>query len=172
MNLLDLRPNGSFGTFLGHPDGAEASEGLVSRMLAEFNLDFTYFHRVLSPIPTNLGGYVTNLQNPIRQAFLNSGHGWSQNSYYPESRYKPDLGFNIGDRWVFIEVELSDGRRAVNAMYMSRAFRTGYMRLGIYITFEANANAPRMDRFYSSLLRRYKYMSPDFPLWLIGFSYP
>lgn len=69
-----------------------------------------------------------------------------------------------------MEVELSDIRRNTNAFYMSRVFRTGYMRLGIYIIPESNF--PERKNFYSRIIKMYNYLTPDYPLWVIGFDYP
>jgi len=168
MHLLDTQSDGSFGKFFGHPKGEAKSKEFVIRMLAEFNFDFSTFRNILAPIPIPADGKVTALQEPIKEAFVDKG--WNPFPKYPESNYTADLRFNIGERYIFVEVELSDVRRAVNAFFMSRVFRTGFMRLGIFITPESNRPEPKL--FYSSLVRRYDYLAPEYPLWVMGFSYP
>ena len=111
---------------------------------------------------------MTALQGPLRIAFTQ--RRWIDKPNYPESRYKADLGYKQDNRWIFVEIELSDIRRAVNAFYMSRVFRTGYMRLGIFIAPESYTPEPKY--FYSPITKRYQYLAPDYPLWVIGFEFP
>jgi len=80
-----------------------------------------------------------------------------------EGRWK-DIG-----RWIFVEVELSDIRRDVKTFYMLRVFRTGYMRLGVLIVPEIHTTYENKP-FYTSSIKRYTYIAPEFPLWVIGFD--
>lgn len=168
MKLLDKQADGAFGKFFGHPEGESHSKQYVLRMLKEFDFTPKYFEDLILSVSVSQGRYVTALQDPLRRAFTQSG--WIDRPNYPESRYQADLGYKQDDRWIFLEIELSDIRRAVNAFYMSRVFRTGYMRLGIFIAPESRA--PENKPFYSSLTRRYAYLAPDYPLWVIGFEFP
>jgi len=165
---LDKKSDGSFGRFFGHPDGENQSKRYVTRILKEFDLTFDYFSDLVLSVQIPTGKYVTSLQEPLAEAFVE--RKWSRNPVYPESNYQADFGYKQDNRWVFVEVELSDIRRAVNAFYMARVFRTGYMRLGIFIAPESST--PENKRFYSSLVKRYAYLSPDYPLWVIGFKFP
>jgi hypothetical protein len=167
MELLDKQPDGAFGTFFGHPEGGKKSKEYVLRMLKEFEFTFKYFEDLILSVSVPQGGYVTALQEPIYTVFTKNG--WVGKPAYPESNYEADLGYRKDNRWIFVEVELSDIRRAVNAFYMSRVFRTGYMRLGIFIAPESQS--PENKRFYSSLKTRYAYLAPDYPLWVIGFKH-
>lgn len=137
-------------------------------MLKEFNLTSSYFEDLILSVSIPRGNYVTALQNPLHKAFTQKG--WINKPNYPESRYQADFGFKQDNRWIFVEIELSDIRRAVNAFYMSRVFRTGYMRLGIFIAPESYS--PENKLFYSSLTKRFAYLAPDYPLWVIGFEFP
>lgn len=165
---MDKQSDGSFGKFFGHPDGESQSKRYVMRMLKEFNLTFDYFSDLILFVQLPIGKYVTSLQEPLADTFVK--RGWSRNPNYPESAYQADFGYKQDNRWIFVEVELSDIRRAVNAFYMARVFRTGYMRLGIFIAPESST--PESKKFYSSLVTRYAYLSPDYPLWVIGFKFP
>ena len=168
MKIIDKQADGSFGKYFGHPEGENRSKGYVLRMLKEFDLTPDYFEDLILSLSISQGGYVTALQSPLCKAFTEKG--WIDKPSYPESRYQADLGYKKDNRWIFVEIELSDIRRAVNAFYMSRVFRTGYMRLGIFIAPESNV--PEKKPFYSSLIRRYAYLAPDYPLWVIGFEFP
>ncbi len=170
MNLEDFSDfDGSFGSFYGHPEGALKSKTFIKRMLKEFKLNFIFFKNLLLSIPINSNKKVTSLQRPLKMKFIEMG--WKSQPKYPESHYRADFGLEKNDRWIFVEVELSDIRRAVNAFYMSRVFRTGYMRLGILIAPESTSPEPK-KQFYSSLKQRYNYLTPDYPLWVIGLNYP
>ena len=170
MDLLDEQDGGAFGSFFGHPNGFDASRSMVERILEEFSLDYDHFREILLSIPVNPNKYLTKIKPDLKRNFLD--HGWLYEPYYLESSgYKADFGRKIGDRYIYIEVELSDARRAVNTMFMSRVFRAGYMRLGIYIAPEST-KPEKGKTFYSMLKKRYAYIAPDYPLWLIGFSYP
>lgn len=168
MKLVDKQTDGAFGKFFGHPEGESQSKRYVIRILKEFGLTFDYFENLILSVSVSPREYVTALQEPLHTAFTQKW--WSRQPNYPESAYKADLGYRKDNRWIFAEIELSDIRRAVNAFYMSRVFRTGYMRLGIFIAPESYA--PENKRFYSSLTRRYAYLAPDYPLWVIGFEFP
>jgi hypothetical protein len=169
MNLVDRQPDGAFGAFFGHPDGEHKSKEYVIRILKEFEFNFEYFEKLILTTQSPLGEYVTSLQEPLSRSFIDKG--WEPQPRYPESPgYQADLGYKQSSRWIFIEIELSDIRRAVNAFYMSRVFRTGFMRLGILIAPESSR--PENKRFYSSLKTRYTYLAPDYPLWVIGFEFP
>ena len=168
MKLVDKQADGTFGKFFGHPEGESRSKEYVLRMLKEFDLTPDYFEDLFLSLPVSQGEYVTALQDPLRRAFTK--RGWRDKPYYHESSYQADLGYEQDNRWIFVEIELSDIRRAVNAFYMSRVFKTGYMRLGIFIAPESRA--PENKPFYSSLTRRYTYLAPDYPLWVIGFEFP
>ena len=168
MKLVDKQPDRTFGKFFGHPEGENRSKEYVLRMLKEFDLTPEYFEDLILSVSVSQRAYVTALQDPLRKAFTQ--RRWIDKPYYPESGYRADLGYKQDNRWIFLEIELSDIRRAVNAFYMSRVFRTGYMRLGILIAPESRT--PENKLFYSSLTRRYAYLAPDYPLWVIGFSFP
>ena len=170
MYLMDEKSEGSFGSFFGHPNGFEPSRLMVERILKEFSLDYNHFREILMSIPVNSNKYLTKIKPYLKRNFLD--RGWLYEPPYLEScGYKADFGRKMGERYIYIEVELSDARRAVNAMFMSRVFRAGYMRLGIYIAPESNR--PEMGKnFYSMMKTRYAYIAPDYPLWLIGFGYP
>ena len=168
MKLIDKQSDGSFGKFFGHPEGETHSKKYVTRMLEEFGFTFDYFENLILSTSVQKFEYVTALQHQFFKAFKQKG--WKDQPSYPESKYKADYGFEQDGRWIFVEVELSDIRRAVNAFYMSRVFKTGYMRLGIFIIPESKS--PENKPFYSSIIKRYKYLSPDYPLWIIGFGYP
>lgn len=168
MKLIDKQTDGTFGKFFGHPKGQAHSKKYVLRVLKEFDLIPGYFEELILSVSGPQGALVTVLQGPLRTAFTK--RGWIDKPHYPESRYQADFGYRQDDRWIFVEIELSDIRRAVNAFYMSRVFRTGYMRLGILIAPESNA--PERKTFYSSLIGRYEYLAPDYPLWVIGFEFP
>lgn len=168
MELVDEQPDGSFGTFYGHPNGADKSKELVKRILKEFDLDFQFFRNLLLSIPVDPNQYVTSLQDPIKQEFL--AHGWKDEVNYPESDYTADYALQEEERYIFVEVELSDIRRDIKALYMSRVFRTAYMRVGIYIIPESGT--PESKYFYSRLTKTYDYLTPEYPLWVIGFTYP
>ena len=127
-----------------------------------------FFKEVLLSVEVNPSENVTTLQDPIKLKFLDNG--WKDQVNYPESEYKADFAKEIDNRFIFVEVELSDIRRNVNLFYMSRVFRTGYMRLGIYIIPESTY--PERKNFYSRSIKMYNYLSPDYPLWVIGFEYP
>ena len=131
MKLVNKHQDGAFGKFFGHPDGESRSKEYILRMLKEFNLTLDYFEDLILSASVSQGEYVTALQDPLHRAFTQ--RGWNDTPYYPESNYRADLGIKQDNRWIFVEIELSDIRRAVNAFYMSRVFRTGYMRLGIFI---------------------------------------
>jgi hypothetical protein len=171
MNLVNSQPDGSFGMFFGHPQRGDKSKQMVERLLDEFGFDFAKIKSILNPIVTNNGGKVTTLQEPIKLAFTNSKPAWKSQPYYPESKYKADVGFNLGNRWIMVEVELSDIRRGVSFNYMSTIFVTGYMRLGIIIVPES-ISPEKHKTFYSKLVTRCNFHSPNFPLWVIGFEYP
>ena len=168
MKLVDKQSDGTFGKFFGHPEGESRSKEYVLRMLREFDLTTDHFGDLILSVSVPQGQYVTALQDPLCRAFTQKG--WTDKPYYPESGYRADLGYKRDNRWIFVEVELSDIRRAVNAFYMSRVFRTGYMRLGIFIAPESHT--PESKLFYSSLTKRYTYLAPDYPLWVIGFEFP
>lgn len=168
MNLMDLNADGSFGKFYGHPDGLEKSKEMVIRILKEFDLDFNYFKEILNSIPIKPGDRITVLQDFFKDEFLK--RGWESQTNYPESDYKADYALQDKNRYIFVEIELSDIRRNVNAFYMSRVFRTGYMRLGIYIIPESTN--PENKVFSSRLIKMYNYLAPDYPLWVIGFTFP
>jgi len=168
MKVVDKQADGTFGKFFGHPEGESRSKEYVLRMLREFDLTTDYFQSLLFSILVPQRENVTALQDPLCKAFTQKG--WIDKPPYPESVYKADLGYKQDNRWIFVEIELSDIRRAVNAFYMSRVFRTGYMRLGIFIAPESHT--PETKRFYSSLIKRYRYLAPDYPLWVIGFQFP
>lgn len=170
MQLLDEQDTGAFGAFFGHPNGGGASRSMVERILKEFSLDYNHFREVLLAIEVKPSEYVTKIKPRMDGKFLE--RGWSYEPYYPESAgYQADYGREIKGRHIYVEVELSDVRRAVNAMFMSRVFRAGYMRLGIYIAPESTS-PEKNKNFYSALKTRYDYIAPEYPLWLIGFSYP
>jgi hypothetical protein len=169
MKLVDKQEDGTFGKFFGHPGGESRSKEYVLRMLKEFNFTPEYFEDLILSGSVSQGEYVTALQDPLCRAFTQ--RGWNNKPYYPESNYQADFGYKQDNRWIFVEIELSDIRRAVNALYMSRVFRTGYMRLGIFIAPESHA-PEKSKGFYSSLTKRYAYLAPDFPLWVIGFELP
>ena len=169
MKLVDKQADGIFGKFFGHPEGEDSSREYVLRMLKEFDLTPSYFEDLILSVSVSQGQYVTALQDPLSRAFTE--RGWYDKPSYPESNYQADLGYKRDNRWIFVEIELSDIRRAVNAFYMSRVFRTGYMRLGIFIAPESKA-PERHKSFYSSLTKRYAYLAPDYPLWVIGFEFP
>ncbi len=137
-------------------------------MLQEFDFTPDDFEDVILSVSVPEGEKVTALQDPLRGAF--NQRGWIDKPKYPESKYEADFGYERDNRWIFVEIELSDIRRAVNAFYMSRVFRTGYMRLGIFIAPESHS--PENKPFYSSLTKRYAYLAPDYPLWVIGFEFP
>ena len=168
MKLVDKQEDGTFGKFFGHPEGKSCSKEYVLRILKEFNLTPDYFEDLILSASVSQGEKVTALQDPLCRAFTQ--RGWNNMPYYPESNYRADFGYKQDNRWIFVEIELSDIRRAVNAYYMSRVFRTGYMRLGIFIAPESHT--PENKSFYSSLTRRYAYLAPDYPLWVIGFEFP
>ena len=168
MKLVDKQEDGTFGKFFGHPEGESRSKEYVLRILKEFNLTPDYFEDLILSASVSRGEKVTALQDPLCRAFTQ--RRWNNMPYYPESNYRADFGYKQDNRWIFVEIELSDIRRAVNAYYMSRVFRTGYMRLGIFIAPESHA--PENKPFYSSLTRRYAYLAPDYPLWVIGFEFP
>jgi hypothetical protein len=169
LTLMDLNEDNSFGKFYGHPNGNEFSKEMVIRLLDEFNLSISYFNQLILdiPIPQNFT-HLTNLQSCFQLQFRNSN--WQEQPYYPESGYQADFGLKIDNRWIFAEVELSDIRRAVNAFFMDRVFRTGFMRLGIVIVPEDCKIENRNKNFYSQLTKRYNYISPNYPLWVIGFG--
>ena len=170
MDLIDEKDGGSFGAFFGHPIGFEPSRLMIERILKEFSLDYNHFREILMSIPVHPSKYLTQIKPYLKQNFLD--RGWLYEPTYLESSgYKADFGRKMGDRYIYIEVELSDVRRAVNAMFMSRIFRAGYLRLGIYIAPESN-RPEKGKNFYSMMKTRYAYISPEYPLWLIGFSYP
>jgi hypothetical protein len=139
-------------------------------MLEEFGLDFDYFRKLILSVQVNPIEPVTALQSRFREALLSLQDRWRDKPSYPESSYEADFGLEKSGRWIFLEIELSDIRRAMNAIYMSRVFRTGYMRLRIFMAPESSK--PEQKLFYSSLVRRYEYLAPEFPLWVIGFTYP
>ena len=166
MILIDQKSDRSFGKYYGHPDGFDSSKEMVARLLNEFDLKFQDVANIIHDvkIPTNLT-HITKLQKPFQTAFINCK--WKNQPSYPESNYKADFGLNDNDRWIFVEIELSDIRRAVNAFFMDRVFRTAYMRLGIFITPQTIIEN---KHFYSQLTKRYDYIAPDYPLWVIGFE--
>ena len=168
MKVVDKQADGTFGKYFGHPEGEKRSKEYVLRILKEFNFTPDYFENLILSVTVSQGEYVTTLQGPLSRAFTSKG--WIDKPNYPESRYQADLGYREDNRWIFVEIELSDIRRAVNAFYMSRVFRTGYMRLGIFIAPESDT--PENKLFYSSLTKRYAYLAPEYPLWVIGFEYP
>lgn len=168
MKLCDKSPMGVFGKYYGHPDGQQKSQEMILRILKEFRQSPNDIEEILLSVSIDPSKHVASLQEPIKKAFISKG--WVDKPNYPESRYQADFGLNQDGRWLFVEIELSDIRRAVNAFYMSRVFRTGYMRLGIFITPESTK--PEKKFFYSSITRRYDYIAPDYPLWVIGFKYP
>lgn len=118
MKLLDKQADGAFGKFFGHPEGEIHSKQYVLRMLKEFDLTPDYFEDLILSVPITQGKYVTALQKPLLDAFTN--RNWFGHPRYPESDYQADIGYKKDERWIFIEIELSDIRRAVNAFYMSR----------------------------------------------------
>ena len=130
LKLIDRNQDGSFGSFYGHPEGNEASKEMVCRLLSEFDLNIKFFENLVLSInlPSNIT-HITNFQGSFKEKFSN--HSWIDQPYYPESKYQADYGLRVDDRWIFVEIELSDIRRAVNAFFMGRVFRTGFMRLGI-----------------------------------------
>ncbi len=166
MELIDKKEDGSFGRYYGHPAGFNESKRMIARLLGEFDLEFQDIENIIQSVqmPENIT-HITQLQKPFQRAFLH--HGWKDQPEYPESNYKADFGFNSDGRWIFVEIELSDIRRAVNAFFMDRVFRTGYMRLGIFITPQTTIEK---KHFYSQLTKRYDYIAPDYPLWVIGFE--
>jgi len=168
MNLLNINSDGSFGKFYGHPHGEEKSKDLIKRILNEFGINTDFFKELLLSLEINPSEKVTSLQEPIKHKFI--GTGWKAEVNYPESDYKADYAKKIENRDIFVEVELSDIRRNVNAFYMSRVFQTGYMRLGIYIVPESSI--PEVKNFYSRIVKMYDYLAPNYPLWVIGFRYP
>ena len=166
MKLIDKRGDGSFGKYYGHPKGEQESKKMVARLLREFELEFQDVENIIQSVQIPDGiTHITQLQKPFQTAFL--AHGWKNQPQYPESNYTADFGFNTNGRWIFVEIELSDIRRAVNAFFMDRVFRTGYMRLGIFITPQTFIEN---KHFYSQLTKRYDYIAPDYPLWVIGFE--
>ncbi len=174
MDLMDKQDTGTgaeaFGSFFGHPEGQEESRKMVERLLKEFSLDYSHFSDILLSIPVKPNKYLTKIKPDLTKNFLLNG--WSEEPKYEDSdKYKADFGREIEGRHIYVEVELSDVRRAVNAMFMARVFRVGYMRLGIYIAPESTT-PEKGKNFYSMLKSRYKYIAPEYPLWLIGFSYP
>lgn len=153
MELVDKQVDGAFGKFFGHPDGESQSKRYVLRLLKEFGLTFDYFKDLILSVPVPTRQYVTALQEPLLKAFTEKG--WISKPKYPESVYEADFGYRQDKRWIFVEVELSDIRRAVNAFYMARVFRTGYMRLGIFIATTRKAlicQFRKNTRFVSSFL--------------------
>ncbi len=165
---MGTRSDGSFGKFYGHPDGEEKSKELIIRILKEFRIDMDFFKVLLLSFEINPSEKVTSLQDPLYIKFIDAG--WKAQVIYPESDYIADYAKRIDNRYIFVEVELSDIRRNVNAFYMSRVFRTGYMRLGIYIIPESST--PETKKFFSRLTKMYDYLAPNYPLWVIGFEYP
>ena len=167
MEIIDLNDDGSFGKFYGHPNGQEASKEMIVRLLNEFELNFNYVADLIQSvvIPNNINR-ITELQTPFQKVF--QIRNWENQPCYPESNYRADYGINNNGRWIFVEIELSDIRRAVNAFFMDRVFRTAHMRLGIFLTPEHNRLENK--RFYSQLTRRYDFIAPDYPLWVIGFD--
>jgi hypothetical protein len=168
MELLDSKSDGTFGSCFGHPEGNAKSKLMVERLLAEFQQDFESLRQIILSVQVNPLEKLTKIKPQLDRAFYEAG--WNREPYYPESNYRADYGLEVEKRWIFVEAELSDDRRTVNAFFMSRVFRTGYMRLGILLAPESTS--PESKRFYSSFLRRYAYLSPDYPLWIVGFSYP
>ena len=166
MILIDWENDGSFGRYYGHPDGFDSSKLMIARLLNEYNLNFSNIRDIIQSvnIPYNLT-HITQLQKSFKKAFLDNK--WINQPEYPESNYKADFGLKSNNQWIFVEIELSDIRRAVNAFFMDRVFRTAYMRLGIFITPQTRIEN---KHFYSQLTKRYDYIAPDYPLWVIGFE--
>jgi len=166
MILIDQKNDGSFGKYYRHPGGFESSKKMVARLLNEFDLKFDDVANIIYDVkvPANIT-HITELQNPFQISFKR--FQWDDKPNYPESNYKADFGLNKNNRWIFVEIELSDIRRAVNAFFMDRVFRTAYMRLGIFITPQTLVEN---KHFYSQITKRYDYIAPDYPLWVIGFE--
>ena len=153
MKLLDEQDSGAFGAFFGHPNGFDKSQAMVERILSEFSLNYEHFRKIVLSVPVDPKTYLTKIKPDLTQNLVKSG--WQAEPYYPESpRYQTDIGRHIDNRYIFVEVKLSDARRAVNTSFMSRVFRAGYMRLGIYIALESTS-PEKGKNFYSMLKTRY-----------------
>lgn len=146
---------------------------MVYRILHEFGLSWKDVAVPLERVQSSAGSYVTKLNERFKEELRKEGwlvSGDVPRALYPESRYEPDFARKSGERYIFGEIELSDPRRAVNAHFMDRCFRAGYLRLGIYIAPEGTS--PEKKLFYSNLKKRYDFVTPTFPFWLIGFRFP
>ncbi len=120
MKLADKQEDGTFGKFFGHPESERQSKRYVLRILKEFGFTPDYFEKLILSVPVSQGEYVTALQAPLHKAFTDQG--WISGPNYPESVYKADFGYRQDNRWIFVEIELSDIRRAVNAFYNGKGF--------------------------------------------------
>ncbi len=162
IKLMDLQEDGSFGKFFGHPNAIENdSKEMIGRLLKEFKLKFSDIKKLLEKVEKT--NDIKTLQSLIKTEF--SKRNWISEKIYPESNYKADFGKGKEneDRWILVEVELSDPSRCKELFYMERVFRTGFMNLGVLIS-------PKREHcnFYNSVVARYSYNRPNFPLWIIG----
>jgi hypothetical protein len=149
MQLLELRNQNDFGYYFGASTNRRSdSQILITRILAEYHLTQQDFYNILTPLNCAQFNRYTQYTTIIENSLFNLG--WLNHPYYFGSRYQADAGLaNNPNRYLYLEIQMTDETRISKVMIMERSFHDCYLRLGIYIfpnTFYSRVELNRLRR--------------------------